>query len=334
LRPNKKSMTKVLGIGNALVDLLIRLENDELLAELKLPKGSMTLVDEDTKLNIARLSAALKKEMASGGSAANTVHGLARLGADTAFIGKIGEDEIGEFFQNDLVKSKIVPLLYFSKSASGLASAMISLDGERTFGTYLGAAIELSGADLKAEHFKGYNILHVEGYLVQNHDLLENIMKQASAADLMISLDLASYNVVEANLDFLKKITEKYVDLIFANEEEAKAFTGKEPAEALDEISKISKIAVVKIGKNGSLIKSGDTVYKIEPIEANMTDTTGAGDLYASGFIFGLINGMSLDKAGQIGSILASTVIENIGAKIPDSAWPVIKEKIKSISLI
>ena len=327
-------MKKVLGIGNALVDLLISLNDDNLLAKLKLPKGSMTLVDESTKEHIARLSSKLKKEMASGGSAANTIHGLARLGVETAFIGKIGEDEIGEFFQSDLLKSGIAPLLYKSKSASGLASAMISLDGERTFGTYLGAAVELSGKDLKSDHFKGYEILHVEGYLVQNHELLESIMKQASSAGLMISLDLASYNVVEANLDFLKKIAEKYVDLIFANEEEAKSFTGKEPVDALNEIAKISKIAVVKTGKKGSMVKSGNLALEIMPIPTQVVDTTGAGDLYASGFIFGLINGLSLDKAGQIGSILASTVIEKIGAKIPDNSWPQLKHKIEVISSI
>ena len=132
-------------------------------------------------------------------------------------------------------------MLYKSKSASGLASAMISLDGERTFGTYLGAAVELSGAELKSEHFKDFGILHVEGYLVQNHELLESIMKQASAAGLMISLDLASYNVVEANLDFLKRIAEKYVDLIFANEEEAKAFTGKSLLKRLLKLQKFRK---------------------------------------------------------------------------------------------
>ena len=327
-------MAKVLGIGNALVDLLISLKNDELLAELHLPKGSMTLVDENTKNHIDRLSKGLKREMASGGSAANTIHGLARLGVESAFIGKIGQDEIGGVFQNDLEKSGIEPLLYKSNSASGLASAMISPDGERTFGTYLGAAVELSGSDLKPGHFVGYSILHVEGYLVQNHDLLENIMKQASAAGLAISLDLASYNVVEANLDFLKSMAEKYVSLIFANEEEAKAFTGKEPAEALDEIAKIAKIAVVKTGKKGSLVKSGKNVFEIPTFTVNAIDTTGAGDLYASGFIYGIINDLPLDKAGQIGTILASTVIENIGAKIPDKDWPALKEKIKSISLL
>ena len=327
-------MTKVLGIGNALVDLLISLKNDDLLIELNLPKGSMTLVDEATKDNIARLSSSLKKEMASGGSAANTVHGLARLGVETAFIGKIGQDEIGEFFRNDLQKSGIKPLLHESNSSSGLASAMISPDGERTFGTYLGAAVEMSGKDLRQAQFEGYNILHAEGYLVQNHELLESILKYASASGLLVSLDLASYNVVEANLHFLRKMSEKYVDLIFANEEEAKSFTGKEPVAALDEIAKISKIAVVKIGKKGSLVRSGGSVFEIPSQAVEALDTTGAGDLYASGFIYGLIKGLPLEKAGAIGTILATSVIENIGAKIPDSLWPELKKKINDISSI
>lgn len=327
-------MTKVLGIGNALVDLLIRLQNDDLLTELNLPKGSMTLVDEVTKDKISQLSSALKKEMASGGSAANTIHGLARLGIDTAFIGKIGQDEIGSFFMNDLLKSGIEPLLHQSGSASGLASAMISPDGERTFGTYLGAAVELSAKDLKPEQFTGFSILHVEGYLVQNHELLQCIMEYASKAGLLISLDLASYNVVEANLDFLKKISKKYVDLIFANEEEAKSFTGKEPSAALDELALISKIAVVKIGKKGSLVKSGDFVFEIKPEPSKAIDTTGAGDLYASGFIYGIIKGLPLDKAGTIGTLLASAVIENVGAKIPESEWIELVDKIKTLSSV
>jgi sugar/nucleoside kinase (ribokinase family) len=135
-------------------------------------------------------------------------------------------------------------------------------------------------------------------------------------------------------LDFLKNIAEKYVDIIFANEEEAKAFTGKNPTDALVEIAKISKIAIVKTGKKGSLIKSGELVYEISPVSANAIDTTGAGDLYAAGFIYGLISGLPLGKAGQIGSILASTVIGNVGAKIPDKSWPEIKKKIQVISSV
>jgi len=189
-------MTKVLGIGNALVDALIKLENDLIIDELGFPRGSMQLVDENTSALITEKSQHLDKEMASGGSAANTVHGLARLGIESAFIGTIGKDETGRFFQEDLEKSKIEPLLKISDSPSGIANTMISKDGERTFGTFLGAAIELSSNDLDIDHFHGHGILHVEGYLVQNHELLERILVLAKQAGLKTSLDMASFNVV------------------------------------------------------------------------------------------------------------------------------------------
>ena len=327
-------MTKVLGIGNALVDLLIKLEDNALLEEMSLPKGSMTLVDEKLKKLIAEKSNHLEKDMASGGSAANTIHGLARLGIPTAFLGTVGQDETGDFFYSDLEKSNIKPLLNRSKTPSGLASTLISKDGERTFGTYLGAAIELSGKDFSDDHFKGYDILHVEGYLVQNHELLETILRLAKKEGLKISIDMASYNVVEDNLEFLKKMVRQYVDILFANEEEAKAFTGKEPQDALNEMANQSEIAVVKIGSKGSMVKSGSEIVHIDAIKTDAIDTTGAGDLYASGFIYGLIHDLGLKKAGYIGSLLASTVIEKIGAKIPADKWPDIIDEVKQLHLM
>ncbi len=321
-------MKKVLGIGNALVDALNKLEDDNLLIELGLPKGSMQLVDTDTSAAIQEKSKNLEKEMASGGSAANTIHGLANLGVETAFIGTVGDDEIGNFFINDLKKSGIKPLLNISKTPSGLANAMISPDGERTFGTYLGAAIELSASDLKAEQFKGYDILHVEGYLVQNHDLLENILKIAKEQGLEISLDLASYNVVEDNLEFLKKMVEQYVDIVFANEEEAKAFTGEEPEEALNTLAGVTKIAIVKVGSKGSMIKENDDVARVGVEATKVVDTTGAGDLYAAGYLYGYVNNFSHEKSGQIGALLASKVIADYGAKISDADWKEIKNRI------
>ncbi|MBC8320070.1 MAG: adenosine kinase [Bacteroidetes bacterium] len=322
-------MTKILGIGNALVDVLIQLENDIMLSTLGLPKGSMQLVDAAKSKQIQEHSNNLTKQMASGGSAANTIHGLAKLGIDTAFIGTVGEDETGNFFHNDLVNNNITPLLIKSKSPSGIANAMISIDGERTFGTFLGAAIELSAAHLDDNQFTGYDILHVEGYLVQNHELLEATLKKAKNNGLKISIDLASYNVVEDNLEFLKEMVASYVDIVFANEEEAKAFTGMEPEEALIEISKISDIAIIKIGRQGSIIKQGNTTVKIGVREIVPIDTTGAGDLYAAGFLYGLINNLGHSKSGEIGSLLASTVIENIGAKISEENWIRIREEVK-----
>ncbi len=323
-------MAKVIGIGNALVDVLIRLDDEKIINELGFPKGSMQLIDAGTSALIADKTKDFKKEMASGGSAANTIHGLARLGMETAFIGTVGRDETGRFFEEDMKKSGITPLLFKSDSPSGIANAFITKDGERTFGTFLGAAVELSGDMLKKELFEGYDALHIEGYLVQNHELIETALRLAKEAGLKISLDLASFNVVEDNLDFLKEMTEKYVDILFANEEEAKAFTGMEPKEALHEISKSVDISVVKIGGKGSMVKQRELIVNIEPIKANPIDTTGAGDIYASGFLWGYLNGLGFEKAGYAGSLLASTVIEVIGAKFDDAKWDEIKKQLQA----
>jgi sugar/nucleoside kinase (ribokinase family) len=318
---------KIIGIGNALVDVLTQLESDDLLSELNLPKGSMQLVDAERSAQIQEKSKNLSKQMASGGSAANTIHGLAKLGMETAFIGSVGKDETGVFFEKDLMNSNIKPVLFHTDSPSGIANGMISKDGERTFGTFLGAALDLSAGQLKSEHFKGYDLLHVEGYLVQNHELLETILKLAKQNGLQISLDLASYNVVEDNLEFLRNMVERYVDIVFANEEEAKAFSGAEPDKALEDLSRLTNIAVVKVGSKGSFVKQNDTIVVVEPIKANPIDTTGAGDLYASGFLYGWMNNLGFEKAGFIGSLLAGTVIEVMGAKFGEDKWEEIKAK-------
>jgi sugar/nucleoside kinase (ribokinase family) len=322
---------KIIGIGNALVDVLTQLENDALLQELELPRGSMQLVDADRMARIQEKSKGLKKEMASGGSAANTIHGLAKLGMETAFIGSVGRDETGKIFEEDLKNSGITPRLFYSDTASGISNVMISPDGERTLGTFLGAALDLAPEMLSKSHFEGYDILHVEGYLVQNHELLETILKLAREAGLQISLDLASYNVVEDNLDFLHDMVKNYVDIVFANEEEAKAFSGKEPEEALNDIATLTDIAVVKIGSKGSMVKQGDEITHVPPIKAHAVDTTGAGDLYASGFLYGLANHLNFEKAGYIGSLLSGTVIEVVGAKFGEDKWNEIRKKVSAL---
>jgi sugar/nucleoside kinase (ribokinase family) len=324
-------MAKVLGMGNALVDILVRLESDEILHEFKLPKGSMQLVDFDFSNMVNIGTEHLPKQIASGGSAANTIHGLARLGIETGFIGKVGDDDPGNFFEKDMQESKIKPHLLKSTTPSGRAMALISPDSERTFATYLGAAVELSPNDIKPEMFKGYEYFHIEGYLVQNHELIEKAVKTAKQMGLIVTLDMASYNVVEANLEFLQELLANFVDIVFANEEEAKAFTGFDPENALIHFSQMCDIAVVKTGKKGSMIKKGPEKHYIDSIMANSIDTTGAGDLYAAGFIYGLVNGYPLDKCGNLGSIIAGKTIEVIGPKMNHQQWEVVKELIEKV---
>lgn len=314
-------MAKIIGLGNALVDIIVFIDNDSLLEDLELPKGSMTLVDFEKSTAIRKACEHLDFSIASGGSAANTIHGIAKLGIETSYVGKIGEDDYGEIFKSDLIKSHIHPILLPSETHTGRAVALISPDRERTFATHLGAAIELAADDMDAEQFKGHDYFHIEGYAVQNNELLEKAVKLAKAEGLFISLDLASYNVVEDNLEFLKYIVRDYVDIVFANEEEAKSFTGKQPEEALDDLASICKIAVVKTGKSGSLVKSEGITYKIDAIEAKVIDTNGAGDIYAAGFLYGLAKNLPLDECGKAGAILAGKIIEIIGARLDEKSW-------------
>jgi sugar/nucleoside kinase (ribokinase family) len=320
---------KVLGLGNALVDIMTQLESDTLLEQFGLNKGSMQLVDKAFSGRILHETEHLKKELASGGSAANTIHGLARLGIGTGFIGKTGNDDYGAFFKADMIKSGITPLLYHGIDETGRAIALISKDSERTFATFLGSAIELNADDLKAETFQDYHILHIEGYLVQNYELVRKAVKLAKAQNMTVALDMASYNVVEQHKAFLSDLVRDHVDIVFANEEEAKAFTLADPEDALHKIAEVCEIAVVKTGKEGSLIKRGGNVHRIRAIEANSMDTTGAGDIYAAGFLYGLVRELSLDRCGHIGSLLAGNVIEFIGAKMDDDRWGRLIKQIK-----
>lgn len=319
---------KILGIGNALVDILVPMENEELLDKFNLPKGSMQLSSIDVVNGILADVDPAKVFFNSGGSAANTIHGLAKLGAKTGYLGKVGSDNHGDFFKTDLTQNKIQPHLSLGKNETGKAMALISPDSERTFATYLGSAIELTKDDLSDDVFKQYDILHIEGYLVQNKELIESALVKAKKLGLKVSIDLASYNIVEDNREFLVSLIENYVDFVFANEEEAKALTGEEPRDALETISTMSEIAVVKIGEKGSLIKKGDEKVEVGIIPVKAVDTTGAGDLYAAGFLFGLISDASLEECGKYGALLAGNVIEQIGAKIPAEKWGKIFEKI------
>lgn len=325
-------MDKIIGMGNALVDVLVRIDDDSLLGKLHLPKGSMQLIQEDTLSEIRKYTSGMKIHRSTGGSAGNTVCALAALGANPGFIGKVGQDETGAFFGDTLRQRGVNALLATCDLPSGIASTFISTDGERTFGTYLGAAATLRAEDLSRKMFAGYNYLYIEGYLLQDHDLMLRAVQLAKEEGLQVCLDMASYNVVEAERDFFDQLIVKYVDIVFANESEALAYTGKAPHEALEEIASKCSIAVVKTGKEGSLVKKGTEVIQLLscPVD-NVLDTTGTGDFYAAGFMYGLTCGYSLEKCVQISTILATAVIQEVGTTLPAKKWDEIKLNIESL---
>lgn len=324
-------MTKVLGMGNALVDVLAIIEDDEMLELLELPKGSMQLIDGKKFEALTKELNKLNKSIVSGGSASNTIIGLARLGIDTGFVGRIGKDSFGEHFKSDLNKYRVKSHLTEVNEISGVASTFISKDGERTFGTFLGAAALLSADELRKSDFLGYKYFYIEGYLVQSHTLIRRAIELAKEAGAQVILDLASYNVVEENKDFLLDIIPQYADIVFANEEEAKSLLGVDAEEAVSLLAKQTEIAVVKVGEKGSWIQQGEEKVFVPAYKVDCIDSTGAGDLYAAGFIYGLINDCSLSVSGQIGTLLAAHVIQRVGAKIDDSKWNQIAEDVKKI---
>jgi sugar/nucleoside kinase (ribokinase family) len=312
---------KVLGIGNALVDILVSLPDDSFLQKHQLPRGSMQLVDKVLSDTILESATGLSMSIASGGSAANTINGLAKMGIETGFIGSLGKDEHGRHFISDFKENNVFPHISYSQTHSGKAIALVSPDGERTFATNLGAAIELGAADITDDIVSGYDIVHIEGYLLQNYELIEGAVRTARRNNVLISLDLASFNVVEQHLDFLKKLIPGNIDILFANEEEAYALTGLHHQKALEVMTEMAPLSIFKNGSDGSLISDRKQIHHVKALPSLCKDTTGAGDLYAAGFLYGYIRKKSLEECGWFGSVLAGHVIRVIGAKIPESTW-------------
>jgi sugar/nucleoside kinase (ribokinase family) len=324
-------MKRILGIGNSLVDIMTLIEGDYILQEFNLPKGSMQLVDREKSEGVKAATEIFPRTWASGGSAANTIHGLAMLGADTGFIGSIGRDGTGDFFENDMKKAGVNTLLIRRDSVTGTAVSLITYDSERTFATHLGAAIELNADDLNPMLFEGYNILYLEGYLINNFQLIETACKIAMENKMLVALDMASFNVVEESRDDFNKIIKKYVDILFANEQEARAFTGLEPEKALPLLSEMCEIVILKSGADGSWVKRGEEIIKISAFPVKCVDTTGAGDLYAAGFLYGFALDLNLETCGILGSLMAGKVIEIVGARMNNEKFTEIKEEIRLI---
>ncbi len=320
----------VVGVGNALVDILATLPDDRFLADHGLERGTMSLVDEQRVERLIAETENLPRTCVSGGSAANTAHGLAGLGVPCAYVGKVGDDATGALFRSDLERSGIESRLFTGRIPTGRAMAFISPDGERTFATYLGAAVTLSPEELSPALFAGARIVHIEGYLVQDHALLRRAVSLARQSGAQVSLDLASHNVVRENHAFLQElVSSRMVDILFANEQEATAFTGEEdPERALGVLARTCPVAVVKCGKDGSLAsRNGETVM-VPARPAPCRDTTGAGDLYAAGFLYGVLRDMPLARCAEIGTLLASCVICRVGAKLVAADWDYIRKEL------
>jgi sugar/nucleoside kinase (ribokinase family) len=326
---NFTGKTGIAGIGSALIDLCLN-ESEEFVKTSGAQMGGMVIVDH-THIENVLAKTAQKPSIVPGGSACNTIVGAGKLGAPARFIGKRGDDDLGRLLEYSLARAGVEPRLLTSPSATGRVLSIITPDAQRSMLTCLGASSEIQPEEIKAPDFEGCAIVHIEGYLLFNPQVFNAAIEAAHAAGALVSLDLASYTVVESSRELLDEtVNKKRVDILIANEDEAAAFTGlKDETAAATELAKKAPLAVMKLGKRGSVILQGGGKVTIAPFGDGRPaiDTTGAGDLWASGFLYGLVNGYDLEKCGNLASACGYEVCQVMGAHIPDDGWERIRVK-------
>jgi sugar/nucleoside kinase (ribokinase family) len=315
----------IVGIGSALVDILIH-EGDDFLINTGAVKGGMTLVDKETIDRNLALSSG-NASIVPGGSACNTIVGIGKLGGTAKFVGKCGQGHMGKLIEADLKNQNVMPMLFRSASPTGRVLSIISPDAQRSMFTFLGASGETRPEEITAKIFKDAAVVHVEGYMLFNPELIQAALSAAKSVGAKISLDLASFTVVNESKELLGQLVDNFVDILIANEDEAKAYTGhSDELLAIEALSAQADLAVLKVGPRGSYISYEGNTVTIDPVgDGYALDTTGAGDMWAAGFLFGLVNGYSLEKCGRLGSACGYEVCQVVGANIPDEGWERIK---------
>lgn len=309
----------VVGIGNAIVDVLVHAD-EKFLAQFELTKGAMTLIDSDrASVLYENMSPAVE---CSGGSAANTIACLASLGGQGAFIGKVSKDQLGNIFRHDIRSLGIA--FETAASVGGVSTArcliFVTPDADRTMQTFLGACVELGPADIDADMISSAQVTYLEGYLWDPPGAKQAFTKAvdlAHAADRLVALSLSDPFCVDRYRDEFRDLVEQHIDVVFANEDEVCSLYQVDTFDdALQQVRGHCKIAALTRSEKGSVIISGDEFHVIdaEPVE-QVVDTTGAGDAYAAGFLYGLTQGKPLDECGRLGGIASAEVISHFGAR-------------------
>ncbi len=318
---NAADNRRIVGVGSALIDILIN-ETDEFVSQVNAAKGGMIYVENAFIDQVITLTE-VRPEIVPGGSACNTLIGIGKLGGDARFVGKLGDDEYGLLFRKSLIENRVEPVLITSSSPTGRVLSIITPDAERSMLTCLGASAETLPEEITAASFENVAIALVEGYQLFNKALTLSILEAAQTANVRIALDLASFTVVKEAETFLELIVNDYVDILVANEDEARAFTGySDETRAIKALSEMTELAVLKLGDRGSVIAYNGNITEVAAMQGDdIIDTTGAGDLWASGFLFGLVNGFTLEKCGELGSACGYEVCRVIGANIPEAGW-------------
>lgn len=322
----------LLGFGAPLVDMIVDTD-DDFIRENVGEKGGMDHWSIEQQEKIVELAGSSDVKIANGGSAGNTVNCLANLGAPCAMLGMVGADELGRGYIDELAEANGNTEYIFVNSAesTGRCISFITPDSERTMRSNLGASSFVRKEDIDKVDFSRIDIVYFEGYRLFEMESFDYAVEKARQSGCRIAIDFASFNVVEL---FHDKLTELYrngvFDMIFANEEEAKAFFGNDEHEKnIGQAMNFCDIAVIKLGKEGSLIGRNGEISRIDVTPCNAVDTTGAGDSWAGGFFYGLYRNFDMSRCGDAASDVSAEIVQVRGAKLPGSTWNKLKEKYK-----
>jgi len=322
----------VIGIGSPLVDLVLRVDDQFLVDHVSGGKGGMEFIDPDGITHLIQRSGTVPMRT-PGGSSANITVGIANLGIPAAFVGQAGSDDLGAFYAEALIGQRCQPrLIDHTILPTGRVLAMVTPDGERTMRTCLGAAAALDPDQLAPATFFGAKLVVVEGYSLFNHELARAIVRHAKAAGCAVALDLAAFEVVQANREVIEELFAIGIDLVFANQDEARAWKSGPPEAALDDLAAKVGVAAVKLGKAGALIARGSERVRVASEAVTAIDTIGAGDCWASGFLAAWLRGLPLDVCGTLACRCGAAVVQVQGAQLPRETWLGLKGRLDAWS--
>lgn len=309
----------VYGVGNSLVDIQAIVE-DSVLTELNFPKGIMTLVDEATQTRALQSLNKAQISRCAGGSAANTIAAVADFGGKAAYAGKTAKDELGEFWLQDMRKLGVKIEVPPAAGQSGACVVLITKDAQRTMLTHLGVSATLSPDDISEEEIQKAKYIYIEGYLFAGDSTKAAAMKAIELAKkngVKVAFTVSDPFLINIQREQFWKLIEGPVDLLFCNLEEARSLTGKTDAvECAHEIHKHATNVALTLGADGSLLMHDGKVIPIEGAKAAAIDTTGAGDMYAAGILYGITNGLTWKQAGHLASHAAARVVSQMGARL------------------
>lgn len=320
-------MVNILGIGSPIVDYILQVDHN-FLREIPGEKGGMQPISHSDLQKILQLSHQ-KPFIVAGGSCSNTIKALARFGHQCALAGKIGQDPLAEFYLQSLRQLRIKPHFKLSHLPTAQVICLIDDEGKRTCRSYLGATVEMSSHDLREAEFENVQHVHLEGYGLLNGDLTLKAMQMAKKANCTVSFDLGSFEIADAFRDKLLEWIPKYVDILFSNEDECHAFTKNPHDASFLQLASLCETVVVMLGKEGCWVKNAEQELHQKAFAVPVKDTTGAGDLFASGFLHGYLSNQLLPACAWLGTLTASHVIQHFGAEVPENAWLKIMEELQ-----